>query len=46
MKYDSLFDVVGHIMVGPSSSHTAGACRIGYIAQKIFGKIPEEAVIY
>jgi L-serine dehydratase len=46
MKYDSLFDVVGHIMVGPSSSHTAGACRIGYIAQKLFGKTPEEVVIY
>lgn len=25
-----LFDIVGPIMVGPSSSHTAGAVRIGY----------------
>ncbi|MHA1340682.1 MAG: L-serine ammonia-lyase, iron-sulfur-dependent subunit beta [Promethearchaeota archaeon] len=35
MKYDSLFDVVGHIMIGPSSSHTAGACQIAYIARLI-----------
>ncbi|MHA1730278.1 MAG: L-serine ammonia-lyase, iron-sulfur-dependent subunit beta [Promethearchaeota archaeon] len=46
MKYDSLFDVVGHIMVGPSSSHTMGANRIGYFAQKIFGKQPKFAKIW
>lgn len=46
MKYDSIFDVMGNIMVGPSSSHTAGACRIGYIAHRIFGKIPEIARVY
>ena len=34
----SIFDVIGPIMVGPSSSHTAGACRIGYMAQAIYGK--------
>jgi len=45
MKYDSIFDVIGHIMVGPSSSHTAGACRIGYLAQAIFGKTPKSAII-
>jgi L-serine dehydratase len=45
MKYDSLFDIVGHIIVGPSSSHTAGACQIGYIAQNIFGKQPKNADI-
>ncbi len=33
----SIFDVIGPIMVGPSSSHTAGACRIGFMAQAIFG---------
>ena len=27
-----LFDIVGPIMVGPSSSHTAGAVRMGYVA--------------
>ena len=46
MRYDSIFDVVGHIMVGPSSSHTAGACRIGYIAQLLFGKSPTEVKIF
>jgi L-serine dehydratase len=46
VRYDSIFDVIGHIMVGPSSSHTAGACRIGYIAQKIFDKTPEKVKIW
>lgn len=31
----SAYDVLGPIMVGPSSSHTAGACKIGNIAKKI-----------
>lgn len=34
----SIFDVIGPVMIGPSSSHTAGACRIGYMAQAIYGK--------
>jgi L-serine dehydratase len=34
----SVFDVIGPVMIGPSSSHTAGACRIGYMAQAIYGK--------
>lgn len=34
----SLFDIVGPIMVGPSSSHTAGAVRIGYICRKLMGE--------
>ncbi|MHA1520707.1 MAG: L-serine ammonia-lyase, iron-sulfur-dependent subunit beta [Promethearchaeota archaeon] len=46
MKYDSIFDVVGRIMVGPSSSHTAGACRIAYMAHKIWGGRPKKADIY
>ncbi|MDR0996789.1 MAG: hypothetical protein LBL69_03885 [Zoogloeaceae bacterium] len=29
MRYNSVFDIIGPIMVGPSSSHTAGAVRIG-----------------
>ncbi len=32
----SLFDVVGPIMIGPSSSHTAGAAKIGLLARNIF----------
>jgi L-serine dehydratase len=46
MRYDSLFDVIGHIMVGPSSSHTAGACRIAYITRQLFGKPIKNANIY
>lgn len=33
-----VFDVLGPIMIGPSSSHTAGACRLGKIAKTIVGK--------
>lgn len=33
----NLFDIVGPVMVGPSSSHTAGAVRIGFVAQKLLG---------
>ncbi len=38
MKKYNLFDVIGPIMVGPSSSHTAGAARIGKAARDIYGK--------
>ena len=40
-----LFDVVGPIMVGPSSSHTAGAVRLGLAAQRILGKDVTKAQI-
>lgn len=33
-----IFDVVGPIMVGPSSSHTAGAARLGRVSRLIAGK--------
>lgn len=40
MRNYSVFDILGPIMIGPSSSHTAGAARIGKIAKKIVdGKI-------
>jgi len=35
MKEYSVFDIVGPNMIGPSSSHTAGACRLGYVAYKL-----------
>lgn len=38
MAFLSIFDVVGPNMVGPSSSHTAGAVSISHIARKMFGK--------
>ena len=34
----AIFDIIGPIMVGPSSSHTAGANRIGYMATLVYGK--------
>lgn len=37
------FDVVGPVMVGPSSSHTAGACRIGLLARAVLGTSPVRA---
>ena len=35
MSFISIFDVMGPNMIGPSSSHTAGAARIGFLAQKM-----------
>ncbi len=40
-----LFDVVGPIMVGPSSSHTAGAVRMGYVAGCLLGEPVRKAEI-
>lgn len=40
-----IFDIIGPIMVGPSSSHTAGAVRIGYISQKLLQDKPIEGCI-
>lgn len=37
-KQYSIFDVLGPIMIGPSSSHTAGAARLGKVAREIVGK--------
>lgn len=41
----SVFDMIGPIMIGPSSSHTAGVVRIARTALKLLGKIPDEAEI-
>ncbi len=35
MSFISVFEVLGPIMIGPSSSHTAGACAIAHLAQKM-----------
>ena len=32
-----LFDIIGPVMIGPSSSHTAGAARIGFAARELLG---------
>jgi L-serine dehydratase len=39
----SLLDIIGPVMVGPSSSHTAGACRLGLLARGLVGGTPERA---
>lgn len=46
MKFKSVFDIIGPTMVGPSSSHTAGAVRIGLVARDLFGEFPEQVDIY
>ena len=45
MKYRSVFDIIGPVMVGPSSSHTAGAVRVGLFTRYIFGRQPEDVKI-
>ena len=42
LKFQSVFDIIGPVMIGPSSSHTAGAVRIGKIVSSIFGETPTE----
>jgi L-serine dehydratase len=44
-KQRSIFEIVGPVMIGPSSSHTAGAVRLGRLAAAIFGETPTEARI-
>lgn len=46
MKFKSVFEIIGPTMVGPSSSHTAGAVRIGLVARALFGELPEQVDIY
>jgi len=41
----SVFDMIGPIMIGPSSSHTAGVVRIARTALKLLGGVPDQAEI-
>lgn len=41
----NLFDIIGPIMIGPSSSHTAGAARIGLVARRLLNEEPVKAII-
>lgn len=41
----SVFDMIGPVMIGPSSSHTAGVVRIARAARKLLGGKPDEADI-
>ena len=40
-----IFDIIGPVMIGPSSSHTAGAARIGRAAANLLGYTPAKAKI-
>lgn len=42
----NIFDILGPVMVGPSSSHTAGAARIGLMGRKLFGGQPDKVTVY
>jgi L-serine dehydratase len=44
-KADSVFEIIGPIMIGPSSSHTAAAVRIGQISRALLGEAVTNAVI-
>ncbi|MET3682096.1 L-serine dehydratase [Alkalibacillus flavidus] len=46
MKFRSVFDIIGPVMIGPSSSHTAGAARIGKMSRELFGRKPDWAKIH
>ncbi len=46
MKFTSVFDIIGPVMIGPSSSHTAGAARIGRVARDLFGRQPKWVKIH
>ena len=39
----TIFDIMGPVMIGPSSSHTAGAARLGRIARRLLGCAPARA---
>ncbi len=42
----TIFDILGPIMVGPSSSHTAGAVRIGFVSRQLLAEPVKDAAIY
>lgn len=42
----NLFDIIGPVMIGPSSSHTAGAARIGRVSRQLLGERPVKADVY
>ena len=42
--YQSAFDIIGPVMMGPSSSHTAGAVKIGNAAFNVLGGIKPETL--
>jgi L-serine dehydratase len=45
MRFKDIFAIIGPSMIGPSSSHTAGAVRLGLVGRKLLGGQPEQAMI-
>lgn len=45
MRFKDVFSIIGPAMIGPSSSHTAGAVRIGRVARQLLGELPEQVKI-
>jgi len=45
MRFKDVFSIIGPSMVGPSSSHTAGAARLGRVARQLLGETPKRAEI-
>lgn len=44
MKKSTLFDIISPVMIGPSSSHTAGAVRLGLLVKNIYKNTPKKVV--
>jgi L-serine dehydratase len=45
MRFKDVFSIIGPSMIGPSSSHTAGAARLGQTGRQVLGGTPEQAEI-
>jgi len=45
MARSSIFDMIGPVMIGPSSSHTAGVVRIGRVVRRLLGEEPKSIVV-
>jgi L-serine dehydratase len=45
LRFKDVFSIIGPGMVGPSSSHTAGAVRLGRVARALLGEVPVSAEI-
>lgn len=46
LRYRSVFDIIGPVMIGQVALHTAGAARIRKIIRSIFGEQPDSVDIY
>ncbi|MEM6362607.1 MAG: serine dehydratase beta chain, partial [Bacteroidota bacterium] len=45
VEKSGIFDMIGPVMIGPSSSHTAGVVRIARAAIRVLGDQPDQAII-